>query len=506
TLLTLQSTVGLKRSFNNERSSTLWHRRLGHISKERIERLVKNNILEDLDFTDFDVCIDCIKGKQTKHTKKYATRSKELLEIIHTDICGPLHIPCFSGERYFITFTDDLSRYGYVYLIHEKSQAVNTLEVYINEVERQLDRKVKIVRSDRGGEFYGRYDESGQNIGPFARFLEQRGICAQYALPGVPQQNGIAERRNRTLMDMVRSMMSYSSVPDSMWGEALRTAMYILNRVPSKSVPSTPFELWTGRKPSLRHLHIWGCSAEIRVFNPHEKKLDPRTISGYFIGYPEKSKGYKFYCPNHSMRIVESGNARFLENGEISGGEKSRRINFDIEEIQGNSPISSPIREIVVPQINERIDEGEQQNNIDELSHAVDVAADGLVEQSQLAALRKSQRKRKHAISDDYVVYLQESDYDIGIKGDPLSFSQAIEGNDSEKWYDAMKEEIKSMDQNGVWELVELPDNCKRVGCKWVFKTKRDSTGNIERYKARLVAKGFSQKEGIDYNETFSPV
>ncbi|CAL9086513.1 unnamed protein product, partial [Musa textilis] len=124
-------------------------------------------------------------------------------------------------------------------------------------------------------------------------------------------------------MDMVRSMMSYSSVPDSMWGEALRTAMYILNRVPSKSVPSTPFELWTGRKPSLRHLHIWGCSAEIRVFNPHEKKLDPRTISGYFIGYPEKSKGYKFYCPNHSMRIVESGNARFLENGETSGSQKS---------------------------------------------------------------------------------------------------------------------------------------------------------------------------------------
>ena len=113
--------------------------------------------------------------------------------------------------------------------------------------------------------------------------------------------------------------MSYSSVPISLWGEALKTAMYILNRVPSKAVPKTPFELWTGRKPSLRHIHIWGCPAEARIYNPHEKKLDSRTISGYFIGYPNKSKGYRFYCPNHSVRIVETGNARFLENGEISG-------------------------------------------------------------------------------------------------------------------------------------------------------------------------------------------
>ena len=139
---------------------------------------MKDDILEHLDFTDFDICIDCIKGKQTKQIKKNTTRSKELLEIIHTDIYGPLHIPCFSGEKYFITFIDDLSRYGKVYLIHEKSQAIDTLEVYINEVERQLDRKVKIVRYDRGGEFYGRYDGSCQNIGPFAKFLEQRGICA----------------------------------------------------------------------------------------------------------------------------------------------------------------------------------------------------------------------------------------------------------------------------------------------------------------------------------------
>lgn len=339
-LVTLHSNIGLKHGLITERSSILWHRRLGHISRNRIEKLVKNGILENLDFTDFQICVDCIKRKQTKHTKKGATRSNELLEIIHTDICGPLNIPCLSGEKYFITFIDNFSRYGYVYLIHEKSQAVDILEVYITEVERQLDRKVKIVRSDRGGEYYGKYDESGQNPGPFAKFLEKKGICAQYTMPGTPQQNGVAERRNRTLKDMVRSMLSYSIVPISMWGEALKTAMYILNRVPSKAVPTTPFELWTGRKPSLRHLHIWGYLAEAIIFNPQEKKLDSRTIAGYFIGYPDKSKGYKFYCPNHSMRIVETGNARFLENGEISGSEKTRVVNF--EEIRVDVPTFDP--------------------------------------------------------------------------------------------------------------------------------------------------------------------
>ena len=128
-------------------------------------------------------------------------------------------------------------------------------------------------------------------------------------MPGTPQQNSVEERRNRTLMDVVRSMLSNSSILFLLWMYALRTVIYLLNRVPSKAVRKTPFELWTGMKASLRHLHVWGCVAEVRVYNPQEKKLDSRTISGFFIGYPEKSKGYRFYCPNHSTRLVETGNA-----------------------------------------------------------------------------------------------------------------------------------------------------------------------------------------------------
>ena len=113
---------------------------------------------------------------------------------------------------------------------------------------------------------------------------------------------------------MVKSMISKTKLPQSFWAEALQTAMYILNRGPSKSVPKTPFELWTNRKPSLNHLKVWGCPAEVRVYNPHERKLDPRTTSRFFIGYPLASKGFRFYCPGHHTRIVESLNAKFLED------------------------------------------------------------------------------------------------------------------------------------------------------------------------------------------------
>ena len=246
------ATIGSKR-VNDEFSSMLWHRRLGHISRERMERLTRNGILDSLDFSDFQTCVDCVKGKLTRARKKGATRSEGLLEIIHTDICGPFTPSTLGGYKYFITFIDDFSRYGYIFLIHEKSEALDMFKIYKAEIELKQEKKIKIVRSDRGGEFYGRYGEAGQIPGPFAKFLQECGVDAQYTMPGEPEQNGVAERRNRTLMDMVRSMMSNTSLPTFLWGDALKTAAYILNRVPSKSVPKTPFELWCGHKPSLSH-------------------------------------------------------------------------------------------------------------------------------------------------------------------------------------------------------------------------------------------------------------
>ena len=145
-------------------------------------------------------------------------------------------------------------------------------------------------------------------------------------MPGFLDQNSVAKRRNRTLMDIVRSMRSNTKLPQYLWSEALKTTMYILNQVPIKAIPKTPFELFKGWKLSLRHICIWGCPSEVRIYNPQEKKLDPRTISGYFIGYAERSKGFRFCCPSHSIRILESRNTKFLENDLISGSDQFRTL------------------------------------------------------------------------------------------------------------------------------------------------------------------------------------
>ena len=175
---TLQlSTQGVKRKLTDENSSSLWHKRLGHISKRRIERLESDGILDSLDFVDFEICTNCIKGKQTNTRRFGANRVTDVLQLIHTDICGPFPTVSWNGQQYFITFIDDFSRYGYLYLIHEKPQSLEVFKSFKVEVENQLNKRIKNVRSNRGGEYYGKYDGSGeQRPRPFAKFLEECGI------------------------------------------------------------------------------------------------------------------------------------------------------------------------------------------------------------------------------------------------------------------------------------------------------------------------------------------
>ena len=169
------------------------------------------------------------------------------------------------GFSYFITFTNDFSRFGYVYLMRHKSEAFDKFKEFKNEVENQLGKSIKALRSDRGGEYLSQ---------EFNDHLGDCGIILEWTPPGTPQLNGVSERRNRTLLDMVRSMISHSDLPISFWGYALETAAFILNRAPTKAVEGTPFEQWHGKKPILSFLKIWGCEAFVKRLLSN--KLEPK--------------------------------------------------------------------------------------------------------------------------------------------------------------------------------------------------------------------------------------
>ncbi|GJV94959.1 retrotransposon protein, putative, ty1-copia subclass [Tanacetum coccineum] len=234
-----------------------------------IERPAKDDDCHHYDES-FDQCVSCLSGKMTRKSFPHRPeRATDLLGIIHTDVCGPLRHVSRQGASYFITFTDDYSRYGYVYLLKHKHEVFETFKVFKNEVENQLGKTIKALRSDRGGEYISQ---------EFKDYLKDCGIVQQLTPPYTPQHNGVSERRNRTLLNMVRSMMNLTTLPLSFWDYALESATRILNMVPTKKVDKTPYELWYGKVPNLSYLKVWGCEALVKRDTPD--KLQQRSCEG----------------------------------------------------------------------------------------------------------------------------------------------------------------------------------------------------------------------------------
>ena len=247
----------------------------------------------------------------------HSERANELLDLIHTDVSGPLSSDARGGYKYFITFTDDFSRYGYVYLMRHKSESFEMFKSFQNEVQNQLGKAIKALRSDRASEYLNQ---------EFDDHLRTCGIISQLTPPGTPQWNGVSERRNRTLLDMVRSMMSPTDLPFTLWGYALETAAFTLNRVPSKAVEKTPYEMWTGKRPSLSFLKIWCCEAYVK--RQVSNKLEPKSDKCLFVGYPKETKGYYFYNPIEN-KVFVARNGVFLEREFISKGTSGSKVQLE---------------------------------------------------------------------------------------------------------------------------------------------------------------------------------
>ncbi|KAK1678385.1 hypothetical protein QYE76_039233, partial [Lolium multiflorum] len=470
--------IDAKRIKLNDNSTYMWHCRLGHIGVKRMKKLHTDGLLESLDFESLDRCEACLMGKMTKTPfSGMMERATDLLEIIHTDVCGPMSVASRGGYRYVLTFTDDLSRYGYIYLMKHKSETFEKFKEFQSEVENQRNKKIKFLRSDRGGEYLS-YE--------FGMHLKKCGILSQLTPPGTPQRNGVSERRNRTLLDMVRSMMSLTDLPLSFWSYALETAAFTLNRAPSKSVETTPYELWFNKKPKLSFLKVWGCEAYVKKLQPD--KLEPKAEKCVFIGYPKETIGYTFYHRSEG-KIFVAKNGTFLEKEFLTKEVTGRKVELDeIEESLLVDQSSAVPENVPVPP-----------------TPTTEEANDNDHETSYETATEPRRSTRDRATPDWYDPCLNVMIVDNNDE-DPATYEEAMMSPDSNKWQEAMKSEMGSMYDNKVWTLVDLPDSRKAVENKWIFKRKTDADGNITVYKARLVAKGFRQIQGVDYDETFSPV
>jgi hypothetical protein len=235
---------------------TLWHQRLDHVnmaSLTKLEKMVNGMNLKEVPL--HHVCDACIEGKQqrTSFPKDEAIRASKLLELMHSDVCRSMKTTSRGGAQYFVTFIDDFSKKTHVYLLKTKERCLTNSRHIKALVENQTGMKIKTLRSDNGGEFVSK---------KFDNFLDECGIQRQTSAPYTPQQNGVAERANRTIMECARSMIRAQGLDLEFWAEAVNMVVYIKNRCPTKALESkTPQEAWTSRKPDVSHLRVFSCKA-----------------------------------------------------------------------------------------------------------------------------------------------------------------------------------------------------------------------------------------------------
>lgn len=480
---------------SSEDVSRLWHERYGHLSHRGLKTLMNKSMVRGL--PTFDVqnltCTDCMVGKQSRNAipKKSTWRAKEVLELVHSDICGPISPISSSGKRYIMSLIDDYSRKAWVYFLKEKSEAFYSFKCFKERAETETGRKLKCLRTDRGGEYTSH---------EFEDYCKEHGIRRQLTTAYTPQQNGIAERKNRTVMNMVRSMLSAMKVPRIFWAEAVNWTFYILNRCPTVAVKdATPQEAWSGIKPTVEHFRVWGSIAHVHIPDAHRSKLDDKSTTCVMFGFSEESKGYRLYNPK-TKKMVTSKDVVF---------EEGKGWNWEENHSEHMSVVLSWNDEAEAERNDD--EEEEDEDNTDE-------AQEGQVQREQVQAnqpqddqpengdeIREGRIRRRPGYLRDYELYCETevNMVEINHSHDPTSYEEA---EMSQKWRKAMDQEICSIKKNQTWTLTQLPAEGKCIGVKWIYKTKLNESGEIDKHKARLVAKGYSQKQGIDYTEVYAPV
>ncbi|GJX75492.1 transposable element [Tanacetum coccineum] len=475
---------------SNSDLTKLWHMRLGHMSEKGMVILSKRGLLDNHKVANLEFCEHCVMGKQKRVSfSKAIHQTKGTLDYLHADCWGPSRVPSLGGARYFLSIIDDFSRMTWVFMMKHKSEAFEKFKHWKILIENQTGRKIKRLRTDNGLEFCSR---------EFEAFCRDEGIVRHYTVRYTPQQNGVAERMNRTLLERTRCLLLNAGLDRSFWAEALNTTCYLVNRSPATAIDcKTPIEVWTGKPADYSKLRVFGCPAYYHV---SDGKLNPRANKGIFMGYGDGVKGYRIWSPSE-RRVILSRDVTFDEDHLF-------RLKPDSVESKFEEGASEKV-EHVAKQVEYVEHEVPEDTDHDVTSLDPPNSAHLEHEQYRSIALDRPRRDAKAPSRlgfQNYVAYALQVAEEVESL-EPATYQEAITSKDSDMWSAAMGEEIESLHKNNTWALVKLPEGRKVVGCKWVFKKKTGLSGSDNiRFKARLVAKGFSQKEGIDYNEIFSPV
>ncbi|KAI3733481.1 hypothetical protein L6452_12924 [Arctium lappa] len=549
-VIDMDSTITENLCFLSKASSNvnwLWHKRLSHLNFKTLNSLSSKKLVSGLpqhSYAKESLCSACEKGKQTKASfkSKQVSSVTSPLQLLHMDLFGPVNIQSIAGKKYTLVIVDEYSRYTWVIFIRCKSDTPEELISFVKKMEVLNNLTVRSIRSDNGTEF----KNSSLN-----NFFENKGISHNFSSVRTPQQNGVAERRNRTIIEAARSMLSDSHLPTQFWAEAVNTACFTQNRsLIIKRFGKTAYELFVGRKPSISFLHIFGCQCFILNNRDQLGKFDPKADDGIFLGYSSISKAYRVF--NKRRQTVEetihvtfdetrSANSKpIADNEELNAWMLShyRETEPFFSKHQHSDPpvadddpniihptaesnswvLAEPLNTLLpsnLPSSENLSSESTQQLIADEPQSSSSINIQIVDPTSELSNNAPAQRWTKdHPIDQilgdpDAGIQTRRSSGNICLFVNFLSLIEPKKTDDALRdpnWVSAMQEELTEFSRNKVWNLIPRPSDKTVIGTKWVFRNKLDEHGTVTRNKARLVAQGYRQEEGIDYDETFAPV